>query len=359
MKTKYILLILMLILLPSTLSACAGGAFASTSWPGITVNEDTVYVAYNQHIYAVNLSNGTEKWRYPAEADNKITFYAAPEISPDGQLIAGSYDFNLYSINPANGQLNWSFDQSTDRYIGSPLARDSFIFAPSADRNLYAVDSNGNLIWKFPTGKPLWAKPTTDENCECVYLTSMDHHLYAIDAQTGNQEWKSEPLGGAIVGTPAYSPEGWLYLGTFGSEMLALDASNGRILWRISTDEWVWSGPSLDEGVLYFGDLSGNLYAVNAEDGSQRWKIKPDDKIVGTPLIVDDMIVFTTEADTVYAFDKEGNQLWRQAIGGKIYASPVSAGDLILIAPIESDSDSVLVALAMNGTQTWQFSPEQ
>jgi eukaryotic-like serine/threonine-protein kinase len=357
MKTKKILFFLAILLSAGILSACTGAAFNSTSWAGITVNGDSAYVTYNQHVYAINLSNGTEKWRFPQEADNKITFYAAPEMSPDGQLIVGGYNHILYSLDPANGQLNWSFSQAKDRYIGGPLASEAGIFAPSADNNLYALDQNGNLLWIFPASEPLWAKPATDDTCECVFLTSMDHHVYAIDAQSGNQKWKSDDLDGAIVGTPAFSGEGRLFVGTFGNEMIALDTNTGRILWRFKTENWIWSGPTQGDQMVYFGDLSGNLYAINAADGTQQWKIKPNDKIVGIPMVIDDMIVFTTELDTVYAVDKGGNPLWSQAIGGRIYSSPVAAGDLILVAPI--DSDALLVALATNGTQRWKFSPEQ
>jgi len=222
---------------------------------------------------------------------------------------------------------------------------------------LYALDENGSLLWKFPTSEPLWARPATDNACECIFLTSMDRHVYAIDAQTGNLKWRSDDLEGAIVGTPAFSIEGRLYVGTFSNEMIALDINNGDIIWRYGTENWVWSGPSQDNGVLYFGDLGGNLYALDSSDGTELWKTKPNDKIVGTPLVIDDMIVFTTEADTVYAVDKVGNPIWNQTIGGRIFSSPVDAGEFILVAPV--DSDSLLVALTSNGTQRWKFTPEQ
>lgn len=357
MKTKHLIIILAISLSASILSACSGRAFASTSWPGVTVDDETAYVSYNQHVYAISLSNGLEKWRYPSEANNKITFYAAPEITPDGQLVVGGYDHNLYSINPANGQLNWTFTQSKDRFVGSPLATKNGIFAPSADKYLYALDESGGLLWKFPTNEPLWAKPATDDTCECIFLTSMDHHVYAVDALTGDIKWKSDDLDGAIVGTPAFSTEGRLYVGTFANEMIALDVSNGNILWRYKTENWIWSGPAQEDGILYFGDLGGNLYSLDGTDGSELWKTKPNDKIVGTPLVIDDMIVFTTEANSVNAVDKDGIQLWTQNIGGRIFSSPVSAGDMILVAPI--DNESLLVALASNGTQRWKFTPEQ
>ncbi len=352
------LITLIFLLLAVALSACSGSAFASTSWPGIIADENAAYLAYNQHVYAINLDTGIEKWRYPQEADNKISFYAPPALTTDGQLIVGGYNNLLYSLDPANGSLNWTFDQAKNRFIGSPLVRETGIFAPSADGNLYALDLNGNLLWPpYKIQKPLWAQPAADEDCECIYLTSMDHHVYAINAENGTLVWKSEDLRGAIVGTPAYDANSTLYVGTFSNEMLAFDAKTGRVKWRFPTDGWVWSGPALAEEMLLFGDLNGNFYALDATNGAELWRLQPNGPIVSTPLVVGDTIYFTTEENTIYAVDKDGNPVWNQTVSGKIYASPVLAGDLILVAPIESDT--LLVALMGSGAQKWNFTPEQ
>ncbi len=78
--------------------------------------------------------------------------------------------------------------------------------------------------------------PVTEETCKCIYIPSMDHHLYAIDAQSGNIKWTSDALGGSLVGTPALSPEGVLYVGTFGSQLVAIDSNNGKTLMDYSDD---------------------------------------------------------------------------------------------------------------------------
>jgi len=85
--------------------------------------------------------------------------------------------------------------------------------------------------------------------------------------------------------------------------------------------------------------------------------MQPDGPIVGTPLVNKEGIYFTTEVGSLYAVDREGNTRWERNIGGKIYTSPIAAGDLILIAPIESDD--LLVALDANGTQQWAFAPKE
>jgi len=350
--------ILLLILLSLALSACTGGAATmASSWPGLTADAETAYVAYNQHVYAVSLANGSEKWRFPAEADAKINFYAAPVLTDDGQLIVGGYNNILYSLDSKTGAEKWSFKNAKNRYIGSALAGKSGIYAPNADRTLYALDSQGALRWSFQTGGEQWTQPAADPDCDCIYLPSMDHRIYAINSQDGQAKWKSEDVGGAIVGTPAYAPDGTLFVGTFNNEMLAIAAENGQTRWRVPTDGWVWGGPAFKDGTLYFGDLKGAFYALDAATGKILWKIAPDGPIAQTPLMDEESIYFATEAGSLYALDYNGNIRWNTAIGGKLHSSPVLAGEKILVSP--TGIDQILVALDLNGSQLWQFIPEK
>jgi len=365
MKSHHLVLLITLLISSIALSACAGGAAtAASSWPDLTVDEQTAYVSYNQHVYAINLADGTERWRFPLEANNKISFYAAPAITPDGQLLVGGYDHVLYSLNPQTGTENWSFKEANNRYVGSPLVNQAGIFTPTTDEQLYALDYQGNLRWSFATQGAQWAKPATDPDCECIYVPSMNHHLYAINAQNGMQEWKSEDLGGAVVGTPAYAPEGTLYIGTFNSEMLAIDAQTGSIRWRASTDGWIWGGPAFKDGMLYFGDLSGAFYAMQAANGKVVWKIKPDGPITQSPLLTEELIYFTTEVGTLYGVSYNGEIRVNKPIAcepnkacSKLHTSPVSAGDKILVAP--TGAEKLLIALDANGEQIWSFAPEK
>jgi eukaryotic-like serine/threonine-protein kinase len=356
MKPKNLLIAFSLLILAASLSSCAGGTALASSWPGVTVDENTAYVAYHTHVYAVDLSTGTERWRYPGEPNNQITFYAAPALTPNGQVIVGSYDSNLYSLNRENGQLNWSFTEAANRYIGGPLATESGIFAPDTDLSIYALDFQGNLLWSFAARGETWAPPATDDGS--IYVSSMDHTLYALNAETGSQLWRTEPLGGAIVGAPALSEEGILYVGTFGSEIIALNQQDGRVIWQQPTDGWVWAGPTLADNRLYFGDLSGNFYAFTKE-GIKEWQLTPeqlDGPIPESPLVSEGRIYVTTENGTLYSIDTNGTIVWSQTVGGRLYASPVEAGELILVAPI--DTDALLVAYTRDGARRWAFNPE-
>ncbi len=355
MKSKHIQVVSTLLLLSIFISACSSAVYASTGWHGLSAGSDIAYLAAGSQVFAVDLNTGSEKWRYPAKPIGKIAFYANPVLSSDGQLIVPSYDHKLYSINPANGSENWVFSGSSNRLIASPLVTEKMIYQPSADNHLYAVDLTGKQMWVQQTGGPLWASPATNPDCGCIYVASMDHTVYSFDATNGTPLWKSPDLGGALVGTPAVSSDGVLYVGTFGKEMIALDATNGAIRWRFTTQDWIWSGPALENNVLYFGDLSGYLYALNASDGTTLWRIQPQNSIVDTPVVLGDKIYFTTEADTLYTVSTSGDIINTKVIGGIIYSSPVIVGETILVAP--TGFDALLVALNQDGNQKWTFIP--
>jgi outer membrane protein assembly factor BamB len=359
MKRNKTISIFLLLIITILLSACGSrSAMTASGWAGVTTDGDTAYVSFNTHVVAVNLSNGTERWRYPAEADPKITFYAPPALTEEGSLIVGGYDNVLYSIDSVNGAGTPLFDGANGRYIGGSLVSTDRIYTPSADRTLYALNMNGQLLWGFETDEPLWARPAADPECNCIYLSSMDHRVYALESQSGNLLWSTEDLGGAIVGTPVISDDRILYVGTFAKEMIAMNADSGAVLWRFGTTDWVWAGPNLDADTLYFGDLSGTFYAVDRLNGNIKWQIQPqaDSAIVGTPLLIEEEIFFTNESGSLISSTKEGVIRWNQDMQTSLHTGPIHAGDMILIAT--SNPENLLIAVDTNGVRRWSFGLE-
>jgi outer membrane protein assembly factor BamB len=358
MRLKSTAFLFILLITAVILTGCSGGAAtAGSSWPGLNADQENAYLAFNQFVYAINLSNGLEKWRFPVEGNNNITFYATPELTLDGQLVVGDYSNKLHSLNPATGTENWVFANATDRYIAAPLAFNEQIFAANNGHQLYALDMRGNPLWEFETQGPLWAAPTTDERCDCIYVPSMDHHMYAVIAETGELKWQSESFGGSIVSSPTLDKDGKLFFGTFASEVLALDSQTGNVIWRTPTTEWVWGGPVLYQDQLFVGDLGGTLYALDAGTGTIRWQKELDGTITASPLVTKKAIYVPTENGNFYALDFNGNNLWSRQFNTKLHTTPVQAGDLILLAA--NGGDELLYALESNGNQKWVFIPEK
>lgn len=356
MKNNKTFFIIFGILSAIIFSACgSGSSFIADSWPGITVVEDTIYIANNQHIYAVNTKNGQEIARYPKEVERGgPTFFAPPIITEDQTIVASAYNNTLYTYDLNTGAELWNL-QNSNRFIASPLVTENAIYAPNSDNDLHALDRNGNFLWSFETGSSLWASPVS--NGKSIFQVSMDGSIYAINPGNGQEIWSTE-LGGAVVSTPALSENGSLYLGTFQSEVVAINTANGNVLWRADTNGWVWASPTLDGETLYITDMDGYLYALDSDSGRQKWFVKGDGTISGSALVHNDTIYFSTDAGTLYAISLDGDIRWSRSAGEEVilYGSPTAAGELILVSVVESDF--IVIAWDANGTIQWQFTPE-
>ena len=54
---------------------------------------------------------------------------------------------------------------------------------------------------------------------------------------------------------------GVVYLGSDDSNVYALNASTGALLWKYTTGDHVDSSPAVANGVVYIGSTDGNVYA--------------------------------------------------------------------------------------------------
>jgi outer membrane protein assembly factor BamB len=365
-KSKKILFITILALLALGLGACSGRRIVAAGWSGVTVDEETVYFSYGPQAYAISLKNGSQQWQYPAEPINGVDFYAAPVISEDReQLILASYKNEIHSINPDNGMKNWSYSVPSDnrsavRFIDSPLITEEGIFAPASNNTLYALDLDGVFQWKFQTEDPLWASPVWSENCECIYQVSMDHHLYALDGDSGKLLWKSEDLGGPMVSPPAISETGLIIVSTFNNEIIALDGNSQDVVWRFTTNDWAWASPLIDGEQVYVSDIGnddnpGTFYALEMATGDILWQIQPGGGIYDAPLVQGELIYFSTDASSLVVVNQDGVVQRNQPFEGKLYTGPISGGEKLLLAL--SESEYYLIALNQSGVQVWGYPP--
>lgn len=358
------------------LSAC--GTARGTSWPGLSASGDVAYLADGPLVYAINLKDGKELWHYPGKGDSKKTFYFPPVVTPDGLVIVGSAgtDHSLIAINPNDINPDtkspveaWTFTDAKDHWVASPLIIDNLLFAPNSDGNLYVLDlSDGHSTKqavkkillvdpKDPQKKPgrLWSQPVTDG--KRVFVTSLDRSVFGVDLET-YEYWHAD-LAGAVPGSPVIGSDGMLYVGSLAAQLEKFDPATGTHEPALALDakNLIWGAPVSDGDSLYFGDLEGNFYSFNTTTGKLNWdSIKPDGPITGTPLVLESNVLVATESGSIFEVDKDGrSKLWSQP-GGKIYTSPVLAGDLVLVAPL--GAEAYLYAYNQDGSPAWlPFTP--
>lgn len=380
-----------LILLTLALSACGG--MAGDSWSGVALGKDQniVYLAFEEKIVALDTADGTRLWEYPAKDDREAKFYAVPTLD-NGTLYIGDWEGRLHSVNSADGTKNWIYTpdretivgpvslKATDRVISGVAVDSDKVFFGLGSENVVAL-SRGTAaeIWTFKTGHGVWgtplylpANPEVAGSRAVLYVVSLDHHLYALDPESGNTLW-SKDLGGAAPGNMVYDAElNRLYIGTFASELVVLDLAVRDIVARYETEGWLWDGPAVDiqddgSRLLYFGDVKGYLYAVRAtEDGFEEiWKQHvADDTIRSTPLIVGDHLYVGSKDKHIYAINKaDGTVAWNNETDGEVLSefvsAPVGSGDeasTLVIVSTSDDNNRLVAYQSTTGDQVWRYS---
>jgi len=210
-------------------------------------------------------------------------------------------------------KLKWAFGYPGATSAGTqPVVVGGRLYVGTAEGDVFALDAkNGCIYWTFQTDagvrSPVTIAKTTDGKL-AAYFGDQSANMYAIDAENGKLLWKikvDDNSRAAITAAPALNG-GRLYIPvssreesqvddlkfpccTFRGSVLAVDASNGTVLWKtytvtgkadqigknsIGTQLWgpsgaaIWNTPTIDlkRRVLYAG--TGNNYSIPATEAS-------------------------------------------------------------------------------------------
>jgi outer membrane protein assembly factor BamB len=351
------------------LAGCAGGALtAQSGFPGLASDGVSAYLAYGPAVYAVDLQSGALRWRYPAEPQRDLSFFATPVVGAGDQLIVGDFSNRLFAVDRRSGSLIWGpvalgdNGANKEHIIGGPALVGDVLLVPSSDGRLYArMASDGSALWTFPAESSpplrqgLWAAPVVED--DRVFLASLDHHLYAVDLESGRPSWP-EPvdLGGALADAPALAGD-LLLVGSFSSQLVALGTGDGELAWSFPTQGWVWGNPAIADGLAYFGDLGGTLYAVSVEDGTPVWTLPLSGDVTATPAVADGKVYVVTDTGSLVVRQAaDSNPAWQAALEGQLLTDPLVVEDQVLVASV---GGSALLSSfdAASGAIRWTFAP--
>ncbi len=158
--------------------------------------------------------------------------------------------------NVVDLRLVWSRGLRPGRQQGTPLVRDGVMFMPNPRDIIQAIDAEtGDLIWEHQRERPddlgdymIGTLTDTNRNIaihgELIIDTSMDDHIFALHAETGEMVWETEILdyrvnpanqtsgsivaGGKVFSGRSCDPRG----GPDGCVITAHDAATGEEIWR-------------------------------------------------------------------------------------------------------------------------------
>ena len=216
----------------------AGSNIRST--PAVAA-DGTVYVTSDDdNLYALNSSNGSVLWTFPVGGNAQ----SGIAIDSDGTIIVGvdqgGSDGAVFAVNP-DGTEKWSVSVLGRISVCAPAIANGNIYVGTKEgNNLLALNaSNGSQVWSFDTpGAIVNSSPAVDVN-GVIYFGSWDDHVYAVNPD-GTLKYKF-PTGNNVWSSPAIGPDGTIYIGSYDDKIYALEMFAGGL----ANDVWPMFGKNV------------------------------------------------------------------------------------------------------------------
>lgn len=350
--------IALLVIAAAVLAGCAGTR-QGISWPALSTieidGETKILVAYTNRVDVLEPSNRALVWSLNGddlgEGVERMQFFANPNLLDENgeqSLLFPTYSNALIEIAIDQPQLIGLPIGINGAALAEAVVTDDFFYVPYRTSNLVAIERNSfDVAWTLTTDEGVWAQPLLVG--DVLYVASLDHKLYAVDAVTGEPVWQ-EPvdLEGAIASTPLLYND-HLYVGSYSHKMYKITL-DGTVVAEYEGRNWIWGTPVILDDTLYYTDLSGLVYALNAEDLSEVWAVQAATRgIRPAPVVSEEYVVAASRDGRLYWLDRaSGEVVFEREYEG----TPELLSDLLLLEQDEEagiPEDIVVVASVDTG----------
>jgi outer membrane protein assembly factor BamB len=251
---------------------------------------DSIYVVSDDgKLYRLDKRTGKERWQAAVDAgsperisidkdDSRWDQYGSSVVSDGESLFVASRDKFLYALDLASGKQRWKI-AAKDMMTATPaIYRDKVLFA-AFDGLVQAVDrKDGTLRWTYDAKLPVAGDLTVDG--DRVLVGSRTYDLVALDAANGRELWKHY-YWFSWIESPAVVRDGVAYTGSSdGIGVFAVDASDGHLHWKTRVPGWAWPRTAVSDKFVvaatvgrgaYPGSRSGSLVALDRATGKIAW----------------------------------------------------------------------------------------
>ena len=188
----------------------------------------------------------------------------------------------------------------------------------------------------------LLAQPVTGGNR--VFTMDSAGRVRAFDLKTGRRLWSQSILprqerDGDVGGGIGFH-DGQLVAATGAAEVLAMDASSGKVLWRRSTGAPVRSAPAVSDGRVFVVTSENTVIAYDASDGSKLWNYEGVAALTGilgggAPAVDEGVVVAPQSTGELVALRAgTGRSIWTENIGVVQRGDPVLGLNAITASPV-------------------------
>jgi outer membrane protein assembly factor BamB len=303
---------------------------------------DGVYVpCLSGELVCLDRRNGKPLWSYQSVdmvEPNSIApgFKSSPTVA-DGTVYLGDEDGVFHAIDAETGKGRWKFKTEGEIYSCAAVVDGRVLFG-SYDNCLYCLkQDDGELLWKFETQGYVHCSPAVVEGR--TFIAGCDEHLRIIDVASG-RELADLPLQTYLIASPAIVGD-HLYVGTYGSEVAAVDWRKVEQTWRKRTGDAeapIHSSAAVTDEFVVVGGRDKTVTALDRKTGKKVWSFVTRGKVDSSPVIVGDRVFVGSHDGNLYELSlAQGKERWKFNAGKPISAGPAVAAGMLIIGSESRD----------------------
>lgn len=304
------------------------------------ISNQVLYAAsYDGHVVAINLKSGAHLWSI------NIGHHLVGGVSGgEGMLFVGGQDGMLFGVNLKRRNVLWKTRLSS-KVISISNTSGNVVIAHVNDGKLFAINtSTGNINWTYSYQEHMLimhGKSQPIINSGLVISGFSDGKLIAFNISDGSTVWAlkaGEPSGptevqqldgvdGRII-----IADGLVFAAPYHGNAVAVQASNGQILWTHPMTSY--AGLAVNKGAVFITDAGSDIWALDRSDGASLWRqgglhfrevTAPT--VVGQSIVVGDFAGYLQWMST-----KTGAFVARERVDSSgIQAAPIAIGKVVYV----------------------------
>lgn len=269
--------------------------------------------------------------------------------------------------NQPRPTVKWRTQVQAPVWAGLEHDDDSGLLFVATDAGvIHAIDPHGKTQWRFETGKAVKARPAAIG--ASVFIHSDSGYAYKLDARTGKEQWRSKIDVGSPERIPVNEPKTrWdrygssfvsdgrrVYVASRDKHLYALDIETGREQWRVATRDIMTATPALSRNLVIFGSFDGLVRAVNASNGAERWSYDARLPISGDVVVSEDRVLAGSRTyDLIALQTHNGKEVWKHYYWFSWIESPPVVDEGVVYTG-SSDATGVFAIELATGARKWK-----
>lgn len=237
---------------------------------------DVLVVFTNEadQVVALDAITGEFRWQYKTETPEEYTLRGHAGVVAAGELLfTGFANGTMVALRAKTGSVAWltTLTGDADRFVdvdATPVLHGDALYVTSSSGGLWSIDQATGLVrWQSRLGVPAGRAGSgafggVAADADRLYVAAADLGIYAVDFD-GNVLWRHGTIGAGEPATPQVAGEYLIYALTDAGVYVA-DKRTGSVLEYFDPGDGVSADPVVvDDRDLYVLSNRGVLYAFD------------------------------------------------------------------------------------------------